>query len=894
MKFRISLIFILFMMLLMVGCSVTEPTDLSKCKMIDKTYIYDGKVKSLRVTNVPSDAIVDYINNEQTEIGEYEVIANISYEGETKELKAKLSIIQDPELTPFANCQFSNVKTVYNGEPVSIYVENLPENATVTYSGNGQVNAGRHKVVATLTAENGIVEEKVAYITIEKASSEIIVEENQIYVLVGSHLYPLEASINNDEQKVVIEPSDEITGPGVYKFKASAAATTNYKTAIKYFNVNVIKNTMDIELPDQTFVYDGENKALSIVGDIPEGYTVDYINNNHSEPGTYRVRAVVRDQNGNPACQVFGTLFIDKAKNPEFEQFMDELFVLIFEGDQMSINFFFKNPEDYGLEHYEAELPVASFGNFEEGIQQLEDILAELRVFDFETLSSEQQMSYKIVEDYFVYLSSITEPMDYMTNGYLGSYLGYQSNLPLNLAEYKFRNELDIQDFIKYLKHSEVAFQSYYQFCVKQIEYGYGLTDIAIDNVVSQCEKFVAEKENHYLIDIFNDKIDNIEFELSQEVIDSYKAEAKAAIQNELCNAYQYVADNLPNLKGAEIIEGGLYYYGQEGLDYFELMLRNTLGYSDLTIEEAIAYIDQKFLEANAIVSDIVTQYQNLPSREAEQFYNAAVEGEPAFSKMEPHEVVEYFKQMSETVVPTLDIMPEINIKLVYESLQENFSPAAYFVSPIDETRFESIYLNPKYIEDLNYIFTTLAHEGYPGHLYQNIYTKQLDISNFRKVIGCGAYTEGWATYVEMKSYSWAPNYTTKPLLLALEYLQWNSILNGLLSCRVDLGIHGEGWHAEDIAEYMNETLGGGYTAADMEDFYNQVVEIPTNMTEYFYGYAKLQDMHDYAQETLGYAFNEVEFNKTILDCGEAPLQYVEEAVEKYIEDTLYKWGLSW
>ena len=50
--------------------------------------------------------------------------------------------------------------------------------------------------------------------------------------------------------------------------------------------------------------------------------------------------------------------------------------------------------------------------------------------------------------------------------------------------------------------------------------------------------------------------------------------------------------------------------------------------------------------------------------------------------------------------------------------------------------------------------------------------------------------------------------------------------------------------------------------------------------------------MHDRAVDALGYAFDEIEFNSVILNCGAAPLEYVEVAVDEYIADTLYKWGL--
>ncbi|MBR2891537.1 MAG: DUF885 domain-containing protein [Bacilli bacterium] len=889
MKFKFRYLIIVVALLALIGCAA--PTDLSKCKMLSKTFDYDGQQHSLKVINVPSEATIIYKNNNQKEVGSYKVVADVSMpNGEKKTLEATLTIV-DPNASPLDECMLLNRNVVYNGEEQYLTVRNLPEGATVEYYGNGVKDAGKHKVTAVVTLDS-YVKELSAYINIEKAEPEFTFEKDQTFIMVGSKAFGVEASVNNDEQVIIAEPMSEITGPGNYRVKISVDSSKNYKSGYDYLNVTVIKNTLDVEFEDETFVADGTVKSLKLVGESLEGYTVEYVNNEQTEPGKYNVKALIKTQDGEVYCTVYGVLEIDKPDNQEFNEFMDELFVAIFAGDQMSINFFFKNPADYGLDHYEAELPYATFDNFEEGQQQLLEILDALYEFEYDSLSAEQQMSYKVVEDYFVYLSSITEPMDYMTNGYLGSYLGYQANLPLNLAEYKFRNEQDIKDFISYLYSAEEAFKTYYQFCVKQNEYGFGLTDIAIDNVVSQCEKFVAEKDNHYLIDIFNDKIDNIEFELAADVVEAYKAECKSAIQNQLCNAYQYVADNLPNLKGADIIEGGLYHYGEEGLEYFELMFRDTVGYSDLTIEEAIAYVDYKMKEANDILDDIVVQFRGLTGTDYNDFYYAAVEGDPVFTDKTPMEIVELFQELAKQIVPELDVMPEISIKYVYESLEENFSPAAYFVSPLDETRFESIYLNGLYTDDVNYIFTTLAHEGYPGHLYQNVYAKQLDISNVRKILRCSGYMEGWATYVELKAYDWAPDYTSKGHKLALEYLKYNDILNGMLSCRVDLGIHGQGWMAEDIANYLNEFFQtNAYTTEDMQDFYDQVVEIPTNMSQYFFSYSKLQDMHDRAEEMLGWAFDEIEFNKVLLDCGAAPLEYVEEAVEEYILDTLYEWG---
>ncbi len=50
-------------------------------------------------------------------------------------------------------------------------------------------------------------------------------------------------------------------------------------------------------------------------------------------------------------------------------------------------------------------------------------------------------------------------------------------------------------------------------------------------------------------------------------------------------------------------------------------------------------------------------------------------------------------------------------------------------------------------------LYTTLAHEGYPGHLYQTILSGSTTLGSVRNLLNFGGYIEGWATYVEMYAY---------------------------------------------------------------------------------------------------------------------------------------------
>ena len=78
-------------------------------------------------------------------------------------------------------------------------------------------------------------------------------------------------------------------------------------------------------------------------------------------------------------------------------------------------------------------------------------------------------------------------------------------------------------------------------------------------------------------------------------------------------------------------------------------------------------------------------------------------------------------------------------------------------IPPIDNSGENVIYINPGHISDDLTLFTTLAHEGYPGHLYQTVYYSATKHPPIRDLLSFGGYTEGWATYCEMLSYYYSP-----------------------------------------------------------------------------------------------------------------------------------------
>ena len=643
---------------------------------------------------------------------------------------------------------------------------------------------------------------------------------------------------------------------------------------------------------DNYFTYDGTEKVMELGVELPDFYQVEYQDNKNTNVGKYYSLAKLKDQEGNVVKTIKNIMVIDIVKNEEFEELMDQLLIDMFSGDQLSINFFFKDYSLYGLEHAEAKLARADMTGFAESLEENEEFINELKSFDVNTLSIEQKDCLEFALYLFENSNKYTEEMNYMTNGYLGSYLGYQANLPLELSEYKFYTEQDVIDFLGYLADAPDAFKSYYDFTVKQAEKGYGMINVAIDNVISQCEKFVEIKEENYLIDIFNDKVDLCDF-LDDAKKEEYKAKAKELIQGPLTDAYAYIQENLPALKDKAIHQGGLAQFGDEGKELYEIMLQGELGYKDLTGDEAIEYIEEKLEFYYDKLNNYGERVNNLSTVDYRAFFNV-YQGVKQYSNYKYEELLGYFQSVADKFVPSLNTQPEISINYVPKSLEENFSPACYFVSPLDVKNKESIYLNGKYTTDYNYVFTTMAHEGYPGHLYQYCYAKELDIHDVRKVIRNSGYTEGWATYMEFNALDFATNIYSKGEKLAVQYIEASDILNGLLSVRFDLAIHYEGMTLTELTMWMNDFFDDGtYTDADLVDSYNQLVEIPTNSVQYFYAHALILDMYDEAKEELGDSFNEVAFNKCLLDYGALPLEMVEAKVDEFIADQKILNGLN-
>ena len=120
------------------------------------------------------------------------------------------------------------------------------------------------------------------------------------------------------------------------------------------------------------------------------------------------------------------------------------------------------------------------------------------------------------------------------------------------------------------------------------------------------------------------------------------------------------------------------------------------------------------------------------------------------FLYSDPEEILDYLAGNLGEDFPE-PVTTSYTLKYVHEAMEKLESPAYYLIPAIDDWQKNSIYINRNPEYDSMDLFTTLSHEGFPGHLYQNTYERSLQLSPIRYLLGWNGYSEGWATYVELQ-----------------------------------------------------------------------------------------------------------------------------------------------
>lgn len=551
---------------------------------------------------------------------------------------------------------------------------------------------------------------------------------------------------------------------------------------------------------------------------------------------------------------------LGKSEGERFDEYTEAMFKEEIAQNTINLHYTLAYPENYGITDYDISLGEFTMEDFEDSVDELEKMKKELEGFDKSRLNEEQKLTYDLLMDYVDTELPVADL--YLYSELLSPLKGYQSSLPVLLAEYTFRKKQDIEDYLLLLEEIDDVFENIMVFEKAKADAGLFMPDFAIDGTIEQCEQFIEDPENNYMIEVFNDKIDAFSG-LSEEEKEEYKERNKTLITTEVVDGYQMLIDELSDLKGSGVNDRGLYYY-DDGVRYYEYLIRTSVG-TDESVEE----LQERTWEY--ILSCFMNMYECM--QENPDVYDALYDYE--YPLTDPDEIMKDLMKKTKEDFPA---PPEVDytIKYVHPSMEEHESPAFYLTPPIDDIENNVIYINRKDLDDE--IYTTIAHEGYPGHLYQTVSASEHGLDLVRNLLSYSGYSEGWATYVEMYSYGISGLDEDIANILA-----WENGVNLGISAYIDMGVHYDGWDLDDVNDFLADFgIEDGETA---KEIYELIVEEPSYYLTYFIGYLEFLNLRDKSEDKLEEDFTLKDFHKFIIEIGPAPFYIIEDRMDDWIRE---------
>ena len=548
-----------------------------------------------------------------------------------------------------------------------------------------------------------------------------------------------------------------------------------------------------------------------------------------------------------------------ESSDRQFRTFTRSLFQTEVSANTISLHYTLRSPSDYGI----ADIP-ATYGSLSSdpvaAKASIRNVLSSLQEFDPDTLSSENALTFKILDTYLKNASTGTDYLLYQEP--LGPVSGIHTQLPVLLSEYSFYDTQDVETYLALLKETPSYFDSVIWFEQKKAASGLFMPDYQADSVLDTCQSFIDMGKENYLVSTFDERIASLDL-LPENKKDSFRKENMKLVTEEIYPAYQNLITAIKSLKGKGMNEQGLSHFPY-GKKYYEYLVRQTTG-----CNESISRL--RLMTRAQILEDLSAMQKVLfPA-------DAALTQASVLEQTSPDSMLD---DLRSKITDTFPEIPDVDfqVKYVPESMQDYLSPAFYMIPAIDNLTENVIYINNGQTASGLNLYTTLAHEGYPGHLYQTVYFSASEPDPIRSILDFGGYVEGWATYAEMMSYYLAPLSKTEASLLQKN----SSVILGLYAL-ADMGIHYDGWSVTDTVRFFSDY--GINDANAVQSVYELIIGSPANYLKYYIGYLKFYELKKEMADTLGNQFSQKEFHRAVLDVGPAPFEIVYDEVEKNLLD---------
>ena len=384
----------------------------------------------------------------------------------------------------------------------------------------------------------------------------------------------------------------------------------------------------------------------------------------------------------------------------------------------------------------------------------------------------------------------------------------------------------------------------------------HGITPLVIEPMPNEVHDHI--KAGDQLRDESIEKVEG----LTEEEIQAYKERNVSLLTNEFHQAFVDLKAGLEALRPYCREELGVKETGDEKyLRWFEYMLEDSCG-DALSPDEVAKLLKNSYKECTTRMRQSTQKGGNYPSK---------------FSLGTVEENVAYLRSILDPWLPEL---PEVNVRYeeVAEELKEVASPAFFLIPAFDDWQNNMIGLNDP--QSASNLLSTLAHEGFDGHLYQYVYHRSMPgLSLSQQLLETTSYAEAWSQYSEYLLSSKADSrIKIYDMRTYQAYSQMATELLGYLSIRVNL--YGDSF---GTAYQMFSTYFGYSDDMFKGEIYEPfIIGHPFYYMPYAYGYARLTSLVSAARKTMGDRFDEKAFYAQYMSYGPSYFNLLAERLDQW------------
>lgn len=537
----------------------------------------------------------------------------------------------------------------------------------------------------------------------------------------------------------------------------------------------------------------------------------------------------------------------------EFNDFLDQILVEALESDYTEAHNMFVHPENYGVDVSKCEITLGHIITPEEEMEEEDDTLEKLSSWSPRNLSKGNRQIYEQLiwnlelngeadQDEFLYLQQLWTPNSSPASG-----------LITNFSEYSLYSEDDLQPLLDLINDCPRYIEECIDYTKEQVKRGLFATDL--DPVMETIENTLKNKDDSIVTSSLDEQIDSLD--LGEAKTKEWKDKIHQALNESFFPSFETMKSALEELEDENkpIVGLGSLDHGKE---LYSLIIKSYAG-TDKTPDE-FRY------EISDFARDLASQYLEL----SEANENLSEDPQTPFNKIS--EIMPFLAERYPAAFPLVDELDYEIKPLKDEQSQPNV--LAYFVkTPFDSTEPYKIRYNSRdYADDPSslQLYDTFAHEGIPGHMYQQQYQKENFTHPIRYFLNSLATSEGYAVYAAYQTLSW-----TGIDEVDLDYYRVSDLYSNCLILLMDLSINYDGMSREEFVKTYGEAN---------ESLYDSLALIPGLFFSYYYGSLRFLELEEIAQEALGDLYDPVAFNESLLSPGNLNFQIITDSVQDYID----------